>query len=181
MTSVSLVRIGALGHVGRFRAAGGGGYRRGDRVVCRTRRGIETGEVLAPAGPGTEDCDGAVLRPMSVEDELLRSRLEKNKDQAYQACVGRLAERGIAATLMDVELLFDGKSIYFYFLGEPPADAHQVAAELAAAYEAEARLHEFGQLLEAGCGPACGTEEAAGGGCGSSCGSCAVKSACGSR
>ena len=51
MTREYLVHHGAAGHVGRFRAAGDG-CARGDAVVIRSQRGLELGEVLAPADDG---------------------------------------------------------------------------------------------------------------------------------
>ena len=43
-----LVRVGNLGHVGRFASAEALRYPRRARVVVRTRRGLEVGEVLSP-------------------------------------------------------------------------------------------------------------------------------------
>ena len=43
------VRVGVFGAVGCFRAADGAGYPRTARVICRTSRGLEVGEVLAEA------------------------------------------------------------------------------------------------------------------------------------
>lgn len=175
-----LVRVGALGHVGRFMAADGNCYPRRARVVCRTQRGLEVGEVLSEIeGPASFDSDGAVLRRMSVEDELLVARLEKNKDEAYAACTSLLAKRGIGAVLMDVEHLFDGRSLYFYFLGEVTPEVEALTGELASTYDASVQFQKFADTLAHGCGPGCGTEEAAGNGCGTGgCSTCAVASAC---
>ncbi|MEM8865442.1 MAG: PSP1 C-terminal domain-containing protein [Planctomycetota bacterium] len=171
-----LIRVGILGHVGRFRSADATRYPRGARVIVRTARGTEIGEVLADATPG--DTDGMVLRGMTTQDELLATRLARRSDEAYEACVQLLAERGVAAVLTDTELLFDGRGLYFHFLGEPPAEAEALTAELAEAYEAKAQIGRFAETLAEGCGPGCGTEEAQGqGGC-DSCVSCAVASAC---
>src|SRR5436305_6561615 len=92
------VRIGVLGSVGRFTAATGQRYRRGARVVCRTMRGLEVGQVLAPVeAERTDECDGTLLRRVSVQDELLIARLEKNRDEALRACSLRLSELGSTA------------------------------------------------------------------------------------
>src|SRR4051812_16142048 len=78
-----LVRVGVLGHVGRFTSVEGARYPRSTRVICRTRRGLEVGEVLSDAhSPATFDSDGAVLRRVGLEDDLLLARLERNKDEA---------------------------------------------------------------------------------------------------
>src|SRR3954452_21280600 len=98
MLAQHYVRVGLLGSVGRFAAADRRRYARGARVVCRTSRGLEVGEVLSSADQaGEQSCDGTLLRRVTVEDDLLIARLEKNRDQAYQACTLRLAERGSSA------------------------------------------------------------------------------------
>jgi hypothetical protein len=183
MLGQHFVRVGALGAVGRFVAEGAERYPRGARVVCRTPRGLEVGEVLsaieAASNPAT---DGTLLRRITPQDDLLLARLEKNRDEAYQACAARVAERGLATVLVDVEHLFDGQSLYFYFLGESTPELDAITGELAGVYEAKAQLQKFAETLTAGCGPGCGTEEASG--CGSStggCTSCAVAGACGSK
>jgi hypothetical protein len=139
------------------------------------------GEVLADSDAADQpSCDGNVLRRVTIEDDLLIARLEKNRSQAYDACVNRLAERGSPAVLLDVEHLFDGRTLYFYFLGETTPELDALTAELAEAYEAKAQLEKFAETLIAGCGPHCGTEEAEGCGTGG-CSTCAVLGACGAK
>jgi hypothetical protein len=74
-----LVRVGALGHVGRFTAVDAVRYPRDARVVVRTGRGLELGEVLAEPGNAADEAaaDGSILRGLTVEDQLLEARLEK--------------------------------------------------------------------------------------------------------
>ena len=137
-------------------------------MVVRTSRGLETGEILGPA----EDAalrgasDGSILRGMTEADELLKTRLEKNRQQAIDACTARLAERNIQATLLDIEHLFDGRSLFFYFMGEVTPEIESITAELAEVYDAAAEFRKFSETLATGCGPGCGTDEAKGqGGC----------------
>lgn len=173
-----LVRIGVLGHVGRFSPADGTGYPRASRVICRTNRGLEVGEVLSIDGrhQSHQSADGSILRGVTVEDELLLTRLEKNRDDAYRACTESLAERGIAAMLMDVEHLFDGQAIYFYFLGDVTPEIDSITHDLAEVYESKVQIRKFTESLTDGCGPDCGTEAAEG--CGTNCATCAVVAAC---
>jgi cell fate regulator YaaT (PSP1 superfamily) len=178
MLGLHYVRVGALATVGCFQSAGAEHYHRGTRVVCRTRRGLEVGEVLSAAEGGTsESAEGTLIRRVTVEDDLLLARLERNREAAYRACEERLAERGIDATLVDVEHLFDGQSLYFYFLGETTPELDALTAELAEVYEAQVQFRKFTETLTAGCGPGCGTEEAENGCATGGCSTCAV--ACG--
>jgi cell fate regulator YaaT (PSP1 superfamily) len=180
MHGFHLIRVGALGQVGRFASAEQVRYPRASEVVLRTTRGLELGEVLAaPEGPahGASE-DGTILRAVTEQDRLLRQRLEKNRHAAYQACAAMLADRKLPATLIDVEHLFDGQSLIFYFLGEVTPELAAYTSELAEAYEAQAQFRRFTETLTAGCGPDCGTGEADG--C-TACGTgCAIAGACGS-
>ncbi|MEQ8835311.1 MAG: hypothetical protein RID07_00745, partial [Lacipirellulaceae bacterium] len=106
------------------------------------------------------------------------ARLQKHREEAFQACSDLLAENEVDAVLMDVEHLFDGQGLFFYFLGNPPPEATDITDQLAATYETSVEFKRFADTLEEGCGPGCGTEEAMGqGGC-ADCTSCAVASAC---
>jgi cell fate regulator YaaT (PSP1 superfamily) len=178
-----LVRYSLLGHVGRFASVDATRYPRYARVIVRSVRGLEIGEVLATPEPSEEsiETDGQILRQVTVEDDLLAARLEKHRHEAYAACCDLLLEAQIPAVLVDVEHLFDGQGLFFYFLGEVPTQTQAVMQQLADLYETTVEFRKFAETLAEGCGPGCGTEEAKGqGGC-ASCTSCAVASACGTK
>jgi cell fate regulator YaaT (PSP1 superfamily) len=178
-----------MGQVSRFGATEGQRYARGSRVVCRTERGLEIGEVLSPVDDNSDNFRGAtpgsILRRVTVEDDLLLARLEKNREQAFRDCETLLAQHQVPATLAEVELLFDGQSLLFYFLGETTPEVDTLTAELAKTYAATVQFHQFADLLTQGCGPGCGTPEAEGGACGTGpgggCAGCAVAAACSPR
>ncbi len=179
---IHLVRVGLLGQVGRFQAAGGQRFARQARVICRTARGLEVGDVLHSSVQTPGQADGELVRGVTVEDDLLLDRIERRKEEAYRACADLLARHDQDAVLMDVEHLFDGQGLYFYFLGEVSPEVERLTGELAQAYETKVQFRQFTETLAAGCGPDCGTEAAAGGGCGSGgCASCAVAAACNPR
>lgn len=170
-----LVRVGKLGQIGRFRTLQESIFRRGARVVCRTQRGIEIGQILGPAQQKqlTVDLtDGQVLRGMTVEDEILWGHLQEQADQAQNTCQQWLSDHNVSGLLIDVEPLLDGKTLYFHFLSDVSPEIQQHLDQLAAIYERSVRQSKFAQLLEHGCGPGCGTEDAKNG-CGSK-GGCAV-------
>jgi hypothetical protein len=190
MSRQHFVRVGAMGHVGRFTAVDAVLYPRGCRVIVRTARGLETGEILAPCNApvdrsggdrGSVDrgsSDGAILRGMTVEDQLLEARLEKNRDRAFRASQRRLCELQSAATLLDVELLFDGRSLFFYFLGDVTPEVEAITQELAETYDSVAQLRQFAETMSVGCGPGCGTQAAEGHGCATCATGCVVAGAC---
>ena len=172
----ALVQLGPFGRVGRFSTPPAMIVRRGVSVICRTERGLEVGEVLVSMQtPETsEDLnDGRLLRTMSDQDRLLWERIQRNRDRAFRACDALLKENNVTATLVDVESLFDGGTLYFYFLGEIDPEVEQMTAELAEAYESKVQFRRFSERLAEGCGPGCGTKDKSGcstGGCGG-CGS----------
>jgi cell fate regulator YaaT (PSP1 superfamily) len=175
-----LVRVGAVGTVGRFTSVDAVCYPRGSRVIVRTGRGLELGEVLAePGDEPPHPADGSILRGLTSSDELLLARLEKNRHEAYEACRRRLDELGLPVVLMDVEQLFDGSTLVFYFLGELTPEVEALTAELAELYESKVQFRKFAEAVETGCGPGCGTESAAG--CTTCVTGCAVTAACSAR
>lgn len=171
-----------MSQVGRFHSVDATRFPRGSRVIVRTARGLEVGEVLAsPAMESEAESDGAILRGMTVEDQLLETRLHRKRQAAYDACRRRLAEAGLDAALVDVEHLFDGQTLVFYFLGPQSPELHGIMADLAAAYDAEAQIGSFADLLSTGCGPGCGTEQATGAGCGNCSTGCTIAGLCSTR
>ena len=68
---------------------------------------------------GRAFADGELLRGVTVQDELLQARLGKESPGSLRGLfrhVGR--ERDMSAVLVDVEHLFDGQGLFFYFLGD---------------------------------------------------------------
>ncbi|MFM9117626.1 MAG: PSP1 C-terminal domain-containing protein [Planctomycetota bacterium] len=183
--AIHFVRVGQSGQVGSFVTAGVSpslaDLPRGTRVVCETDRGLEVGEVISPAESLQDSStDGRIIRRVTVEDELLLARVARYQQEAFAECSRLVAERGIPALLMDVEHLLDGRSLFFYFLGEVTPELDALTAELAERYDTVVRFRQFSETLETGCGPGCGTEEGAGCGASSSgsCSTCQLATAC---
>ncbi len=180
---IHLVQIGVLGHIGRFTAADGRRRQPGCAVICRTRRGLEAGTVLKAlepespfAVPGDDACDGQLVRRVTPDDRLILKRIERFRDRAFEACTELIRQHRLPAVLMDAEQLFDGQTLYFYFLGEVTDDLNRLTDELAETWEARVRFRQFTERLSQGCGPDCGTGAA---GCGTrGCSTCSLQSGC---
>ena len=166
MSAVHLVRVGLLGRIGRFVSANHRHFDRDAEVVVRTSRGLEVGQVICVLQRDDEKAvpDGDLLRRMGREDRAIAERIDRFRDRAFVACQRLLSERDLNATLVDVEHLFDGQSIWFYFLGEVSPEVEALTNELAEVYESKVKFRKFAETLANGCGPNCGT--------GVSCGSC---------
>ena len=174
-----LVKVGIFGQIGRFVSPDGRRYSRGKSVICRTDRGLEIGSILCDSPMETKGQpapDGELLRPVSKDDQLIVDRIERFRNRAFNACENLLRQRGKSSILVDVEHLFDGQSLYFYFLGDVPEDVHQLTEELANEYEKKVGFRKFTEVLANGCGPNCGTEDSK---CSSGgCSSCSLRGAC---
>lgn len=167
-----------MGVVGRYRSVDHVSYPRNHRVICRTQRGLEFGEVVCQiASDDYSTDDGELLRTVTQNDEMILERLQRHRDRAFLACQKLISERGISAVLVDVEHLFDGQNLFFYFLGDVSPELEDLTSQLAETYEAKVRFRKFSETLANGCGPDCGTKD---GGCSSSgCGSCKLAGSCG--
>jgi len=158
------VRIGSWGDVDRCRTLGGEVFSRGTRVICRTPRGLEIGEITAACNDSMERSETlapqgtTILRGTTGEDELLINRLEKHRREAIVECRKCLAEAGSSAVLLEVDQVFDAGTLIFYFLHPPDASDTALVERLAASYESRVRSGHFAKLLAAGCGPGCGTK-----------------------
>lgn len=184
MSVPHLVKVGLMGSVGRLVSADSSVYGRDTKVICRTERGIEWGQVICDlpsidfeTDSPVDASDGAILRPVTPDDNLILERLDRHRDKAFVACQKLLDDRGLSNVLVDVEHLFDGEAVFFYFLGQPDPELEQVTDELAEVYDRKVRFKKFAETLAEGCGPDCGTKE---GDCSSSgCGSCKLSGQCG--
>ncbi|MGI9519574.1 MAG: PSP1 C-terminal domain-containing protein [Pirellulaceae bacterium] len=173
---VHLVQIGLLGSVGRFHAVDRRTRGRGTQVICRTERGLEVGHVLTTLEIDTDQVDGELLRRVTPDDRLLINRIERFREKAFDDCLRLLKQHDIPATLVEVEHLFDGQNLFFYFLGEVTPQLDAITGELAETYESRVKFRRFAETLARGCGPECGSGAA---GCGSEgCASCAVRESC---
>jgi hypothetical protein len=176
--SAYLIRYGAMGYVGRFRAAAecAGPLDRGRAVVIRTDRGLELGEVLIPldeAGTARAAADERprIVRPAGADD-LERSRhAEADRANRFDLCRRILDEEGWPWDLVDIEpLLEDGVTVLQY-LGPHQLDVAAIRARFRMTCGLDVVLEPVGTDLEE-------VGEADGGGCGS--GGCGSGGSCGS-
>ncbi len=179
--SVYWVRLGTQG--GCEPIAGGlRNLQRGDRIVCRTSRGLEIGRVLSSlhkevANPA-EASVGRCVRQANASDELLWNKLVALSREACRECQRFLNEQGVEDVLLEVEPLLDGKTLIFHFLGEPSQSLNASLQELANVYQASAANSDIAQTIERGCGPDCGTTEKSGCGTTGGCSVCVVANRC---
>jgi len=170
------VRIGFAGEV--FVAGYTGSLSRGRRVLVRTPRGVELGEVLGPIQNATphRPIGLEIVRPTTENDERLLGRLNRFKVQAVRECQRVLSESRSSAMLLDVDQLFDGQTLILHFCGPADALGRELTEQIVRRYESEVRSIPLADLLDNGCGEGCGTAQASG--CGGGCASCSLAQQC---
>ena len=178
-TGLYLVRVGYQQEIIPL-LAGAHSLARGEQIICRTPRGIEMGEVMAATNPEYIETSNAskYIRKARPEDELLWRQLTSLSIIASTACQSFLLKKDIPDVLLDVEPLFDGRTLYFHFLGTPSHETEQYVQELSDVYQKSVASSRFALLLEHGCGPGCGTKEKTGCGTGGGCAVCAIAGGC---
>ena len=153
MSTKWIVRHGATRFLGEFDPEGGT-FERGDEVVVRTERGYELGAVLCPASAQAvalleEPTAGKIVRRLSDADRLQRAALEKREAEALDICIGCIEQRRLQMDLIDVECLFGGERVVFYFLAEKRVDFRDLVKDLAREFQTRIEMRQIGVRDEA--------------------------------
>ena len=149
-----IVRHGAMRLLGEFTAPAGAAFERGARVVARTQRGQEVGDVLCPSDPRAaahlpEPTGGEILRPMTDEDRRQEDRIQENARRQFETAGRLVADHHLAMQLVDVEPLFGGERIVFYFLAEKRVDFRELVRAMAREFQTRIELRQIGVRDEA--------------------------------
>jgi cell fate regulator YaaT (PSP1 superfamily) len=149
-----IVRHGAMRLLGEFTAPPEASFGRGIRVVVRTDRGQELGEVLCPATPQAvshlpDPTHGEILRPLTEEDRQQERRIRDNARNQFDTGTRLVAEHRLAMQLVDVETLFGGERIIFYFLAEKRVDFRELVRSMAREFQTRIELRQIGVRDEA--------------------------------
>jgi cell fate regulator YaaT (PSP1 superfamily) len=154
MAATYIARHGSMRCLGEFEATEATSYTRGQVVVLRTERGLEEGELLCPASPQAvsliaEPTRGQIVRVMTEEDLLEAQRLKHNEGQEFDTCRRFINQRNLQMELVDVEHLFGGERIVFYFLAEKRVDFRELVKDLAREYRTRIEMRQIGVRDEA--------------------------------
>ncbi len=154
MAATYIVRHGAMRSLGEFEAGEGMTYARGQQVVVRTDRGLETGEVLTEATPRAvqliaEPTRGQLVRVLTAEDRDQCARLAEGERTEFESCRRFIGQRSLQMELVNVEHLFGGERIVFYFLAEKRVDFRELVKDLAREYRTRIEMRQIGVRDEA--------------------------------
>ncbi len=149
-----VVRYGAMRTLGVLSPRGNDRFRRGDRVIARTNRGLEAGDVLCPAtddilGSMKDVPHGQILRAMTAEDSNELSHIKSNERQEFEICQRHVQQLGLAMQLIDIEHLFGGERIVVYYLAEQRVDFRELVKRLASEFQTRIEMRQIGVRDEA--------------------------------
>jgi cell fate regulator YaaT (PSP1 superfamily) len=140
MSRKYIVRHGVMRFLGEFEAADDPVYRHSDDVIIRTDRGLEVGQILCDSNPRalgvlSEPTRGQLVRMINTEDQKRVERLQESERHEFAKCRDFIAQRKLQMELVDVEHLFGGERIVFYFLAEKRVDFRELVKDLAREYQ----------------------------------------------
>jgi cell fate regulator YaaT (PSP1 superfamily) len=149
-----VVRYGATRFLGVLTASGGREYRRGNRVIVRTDRGLEVGDVLCEATPEAqahlkEPGTGQILREMTVEDVNEAARIQKYTREEMEICQKHVTRLDLKMELVAVEHIFGGERIVVYYLAENRVDFRELVKTLAGEFQTRIEMRQIGVRDEA--------------------------------
>ncbi|MSR51720.1 MAG: signal peptidase [Gemmataceae bacterium] len=140
--------------LGEFAAENEAAYSRGSRVVIRTERGLELGDVLCVATEQAvaylpEPTKGEIVRSMSAEDHQREEKIRADSKVQFETAGRLVAEHHLAMQLVDMEPIFGGERIVFYFLSEKRVDFRELVRAMAREFQARIELRQIGVRDEA--------------------------------
>ena len=148
-----VVRFGAMRILGTCDPPADNPFARGTRVILRTERGLEAGEVLCEASPATAAQEsasaGQILRAMTAEDANELSRIHEHERQEFETCLRCIKTLDLAMQLVDVEHIFGGERIVVYYLADGRVDFRELVKVLAGEFQTRIEMRQIGVRDEA--------------------------------
>ena len=140
--------------LGVFTVRGSDKLQRGVKVVARTERGLEAGEVLCVA---TEDAlghldrppQGQVLRRMTSDDDNEWVHIQAQTRTEFETCQRYVEKLGLQMELVDLEHIFGGERVVVYYLSEERVDFRELVRQLAAEFQTRIEMRQIGVRDEA--------------------------------
>ncbi|USN97906.1 MAG: hypothetical protein H6810_06840 [Phycisphaeraceae bacterium] len=171
--STLVVRYGAMKMIGEFPYRGDATPGCGSKLVVRTFRGVEIGEMLTSTCPNA-GCGSSVTRqqmleyiensggrqyPFSTEGRVLRVATAQDLDQQAKLDQSRhglrldaraLAESmGLEMKIVEAEPILGGERLTFYFTSEDRVDFRELARRLGETHHTRIDLRQIGARDEA--------------------------------
>ena len=168
-----VVRFGVMRMVGEFPYSGSVKPGCGSKIVVKTHRGTELGEMLTSTCPnsgcsksvsrkemlqyisnsgGREypfTTEGRVLRVAESSDMLKQQELEQSRHGLRLAAKAAAERVGINVKIVDAEPILGGETLTFYYLSEERIDLNHLLSELRRDFRQHVELRHVGARDEA--------------------------------
>jgi cell fate regulator YaaT (PSP1 superfamily) len=168
-----VVRFGAMKMVGEFPFDGRDKPGCGSKIVVRTHRGTEIGEMLTSTCPnagcgksvtrkqmlqyiensGGRDypffSEGRALRVATTEDMRRQSELEQSRHGLLVSARSAAARLNLPMKVVDAEPILGGERLTFYFASEERVELRDLSRELGAELHARVEFRQVGARDEA--------------------------------
>lgn len=168
-----VVRFGSMRLVGEFPYAGDVKPGCGSKIVVRTHRGTEIGEMLTSTCPnagcsksvtrqemlqyiensGGKDypffTDGRALRVATAQDMAEQSRIDGLRPAMLRYARDLVREMGLPMKVVEAEPILGGERLTFYFASEDRIDFRDLVPELAREFGTRIDLRQVGARDEA--------------------------------
>jgi cell fate regulator YaaT (PSP1 superfamily) len=168
-----VVRFGAMGLIGEFSYGGDVKPGCGSKVVARTPRGLELGELLTTtctnAGCGKSVTrhemldfikvsggkdypfysNGKVLRIATMEDMDNQAKIEQSRHNLKTDARERVERLGLKMKVVDAEPILGGERLTFYYMADERVELHDLVGELGAHHRTRVDMKQVGARDEA--------------------------------
>jgi cell fate regulator YaaT (PSP1 superfamily) len=166
-----LIRYGRMGAMGWFEHSESHLPRIHTRVVIKTERGLEMGEVVGPycykAGQfrlneeqvekyyqdsGAEqviEAGGTFERFATAQDIHEEEKLNESAKEELECCRKYVKEMNLPMKVVGVEHIFGGERIIFFFIADGRVDFRELVKRLAKEYQTRIEMRQIGSRDEA--------------------------------
>ena len=150
-----VVRFGTMRHLGEFSSKRQHTIRRGDDVVIRSNRGVEWGTVLCDANEkssewlGRNVVTGRILRLPTDEDRRSLEEVSVREKTFFADGQKMINDDKLQMQLVDVEQVFGGERIVFYYLAEKRVDFRELVKMMAREFNTRIEMRQIGVRDEA--------------------------------
>lgn len=147
MKTVVGVKFRKQGRIYHFDSAGLK-LKKNDCVLVNTENGPAIGIVMREAIHLVSDNLPTelktVIRKLTDEDRLAEEEIRRTEGEAFDFCLARIAARNMPMKLVEVESLFDGSKMIFYFTAENRVDFRELVKDLVQKYKTRIELRQIG-------------------------------------
>src|SRR6195256_4262697 len=149
-----IVRHGVMRNLGVFTPRGRDTFARGEQVIARTSRGLESGEVLCEASDESvasikDAKQGQIVRKVTGDDVRDLRKMFEQERREYEICQREIKQLAIDMKLVDVEHLYGGERVVIYYLSEDRIDFRELVKGLATEFQTRIEMRQIGVRDEA--------------------------------